>query len=78
LCKTGNQHLRRDLYFPAIVAMHHNPVVNSFSERLSERGKHKMAVVGAAMRKLLAIALGVLKSETPFDPRYTERNLVLN
>jgi hypothetical protein len=35
-------------------------------------------VVGAAMRKLLAIALGVLKSETPFDPHYNERNLVLN
>jgi transposase len=78
LCKTGNEHLRRDLYFPAIVAMRYNPVVNSFSKRLSERGKHKMAVVGAAMRKLLAIALGVLKSETPFDPHYNERNLVLN
>lgn len=70
LCKTGNEHLRRSLYFPAIVAMRHNPIIQAFCERLLQRGKHKMAVVGAAMRKLLAIALGVLKSNAPFDARY--------
>ncbi len=32
------------------------------------KGKAKMAVLGAAMRKLLHIVLGVLKSGKPFDP----------
>ena len=76
LCKTGNRHLRHYLYFPAISAMHHNPIVMTFCNRLLERGKHKMAVVGAAMRKLLVIALGVLKSGKPFDPNYLNRNQV--
>lgn len=74
LCKTGNQHLRRDLFFPAMVAMRYNPLVAAFCRRLRERGKHKMAVVGAAMRKLLAIALGVLKSNRPFDPHILQRS----
>jgi transposase len=76
LCKMGNEHLRHYLYFPAISAMRHNPLVATFCDRLLERGKHKMVVVGAAMRKLLAIALGVLKSGQPFDPNYLQRNQV--
>jgi len=76
LSKAGNQHLRHYLYFPAITAMKHNPIVTVFCHRLLARGKHKMAVVGAAMRKLLAIALGVLKSGKPFDPNYLNRTRV--
>ncbi|MCS3685225.1 transposase, partial [Salinibacter ruber] len=37
-------------------------------ERLKKRGKKKMVVIGAAMRKLLHICYGVLKSDRPFDP----------
>ncbi|HEX6184105.1 MAG TPA: IS110 family transposase, partial [Pyrinomonadaceae bacterium] len=33
------------------------------------RGKCPMQVIGAAMRKLLHIAYGVLKSGRPFDPK---------
>jgi len=68
LSKTGAPRLRKALYFPAIVAMHHNPHVRALSERLKERGKCPMQVIGAAMRKLIHIAYGVLKSGRPFDP----------
>ncbi|NPV42227.1 MAG: IS110 family transposase, partial [Anaerolineae bacterium] len=30
----------------------------------------KMAVVGAAMRKLLVLAYGVIKTDMPFDPNF--------
>jgi transposase len=40
------------------------------SQRLRERGKCPMLIIGAAMRKLLHIAYGVLKSGKPFDPDY--------
>jgi len=40
------------------------------SERLSAGGKSKMLIVGAAMRKLLHLAFGVLKSGKPFDPAF--------
>jgi transposase len=70
MCKMGTARLRKALYFPAIVATYHNPVIKAFSERLKQRGKCPMVIVGAAMRKLIHIAYGVLKSGKPFDPQY--------
>jgi len=70
LCKVGTARLRKALYFPAIVATRHNPVIRAVSQRLSERGKCPMLIIGAAMRKLIHIAYGVLKSGKPFDPDY--------
>ena len=70
LCKVGTARMRKALYFPAIVATHHNPVIKALSVRLRERGKCPMVIIGAAMRKLIHIAFGVLKSGKPFDPDY--------
>lgn len=67
LSKIGNASLRRALFFPAIVAKQHNPVLQAFCGRLAERGLAPKAIVGAAMRKLLQIAYGVLASGRPFD-----------
>ncbi|MCA1849673.1 MAG: transposase [Acidobacteria bacterium] len=68
LSKVGAPRLRKALYFPAIVATRHNPYVREMSKRLKERGKCPMQVIGAAMRKLVHIVYGVLKSGRPFDP----------
>jgi transposase len=70
LSKVGDAALRKALYFPAIVAKNHNPVVHAFCERLAQKGKCTMSLIGAAMRKLLCLAYGVLKSGKPFDPTY--------
>ena len=70
LSKTGNARVRKALFLPAMVAKQHNPVVRSFCERLAEHGKNKMQLVGAAMRKLIHIAFGVLKSGKVFNPDY--------
>lgn len=70
LCKVGTARLRKALYFPAIVATQHNPIIKAMSERLRERGKCRMVIIGAAMRKLIHLAYGVLKSGKPFDPSY--------
>jgi len=61
LSKTGAPRLRKALYFPAIVAIKHNPQIRALGERLKERGKCPMQIIGAAMRKLVHIAYGVLK-----------------
>ena len=47
--------------------MRHNEAVRNLSERLLRKGKKKMVVLGAAMRKLLHICYGVLHSGRPFD-----------
>lgn len=70
LSKTGNARVRKALFFPAIVAKRHNPIVRAFCERLSRNGKNKMQVIGAAMRKLIHIVFGVLKSGKYFDPSH--------
>lgn len=74
LSKVGNPALRAALYFPAIVAKQHNPVIRAFCERLSRRGLAPKAVIGAAMRKLLHLAYGVLKSGRAFDPAVALRH----
>jgi len=68
LSKRGSSRLRRALYFPAMTALRFNPLIRALRDRLKERGKAKMAILGAAMRKLLHIVFGVLKSGKPFDP----------
>jgi len=70
LSKTGNARVRKALFMPAMVAKRHNPVVRSFCQRLARHGKNKMQLLGAAMRKLLHIAFGVLKSGKFFDPNH--------
>jgi transposase len=70
LSKTGNARVRKALFFPALVAKRYNPIVRAFCQRLTSTGKNKMEVVGAAMRKLIHIAFGVLKSGKQFDPDY--------
>ena len=67
---TGNVRLRKALYMPAVVAMRCNPLPKAMSERLLGRGKVKMQVIGALMRKLVHLAFGILKSQKPFDPNY--------
>jgi len=68
MSKVGNGRLRRAMYFPAMTALRFNSAVKAFGDRLKERGKETMVVIGAAMRKLLHICYGVLKSGRPFDP----------
>ena len=70
LSKTGNARVRKALFLPALVAKRYNPVVRNFCQRLAGYGKNKMQLVGAAMRKLIHIAFGVLKSGKVFDPEH--------
>lgn len=71
LSKVGNARLRKALYLPAVAAMKYNPPLRAFAGRLLARGKPKMAVVGAVMRKLLHQAHGVLKHQQPFNPNWS-------
>jgi transposase len=69
LSKIGNSRLRQALYFPAITALLRcSRFFQQWSDGLRQRGKSKMAVIGAVMRKLIHVAYGVLKSGRPFDP----------
>jgi len=68
--KIGPGCLRKALYFPALTALRWNPTVHQLYARLPAAGQPKMVIVGAAMRKLIHLALGVLKSGRTYDPTY--------
>jgi transposase len=73
ISKQGASQLRRILFFPAMVAKRYNPLIRVFAKRLAERGKAKMAIVCACMRKLLHLVFGLLKTGLPFDPDYAPK-----
>ena len=70
ISKQGRTELRRCLYMPAVVASEHNPIVMDLKRRMLASGHVMMEVIVAAMKKLLHLVYGVLKSGKPFDPDY--------
>lgn len=68
LSKIGPPRLRKALYFPAVTALRWNPTVRAVRARLHAAGKPPMVIVGAAMRKLIHLAFGVLKSGRAYEP----------
>jgi transposase len=73
LSKIGNARLRKGLYFPAITALRCSDYFQRWAKGLRERGKCKMSVICAAMRKLIHLVYGVLKTGQPFDPEWAKR-----
>jgi transposase len=69
ISKIGNATLRSSLYMPALSAMRFNPAVAALVARLKNAGRLKpKQIVVAAMRKLLVLCFGVLKTGKRFDP----------
>lgn len=69
LSKAGAPSIRRKLYMAAVVSTRCNPDVSKQFARLKARGKPTLSALGAAMRKLVHIAFGVLKSQSEYRPQ---------
>ncbi len=72
LSKAGPARIRAVLYMAAVVATRHNPHVKAIYDRLLARGKSKMSALGAAMRKLVHLCFGVLKTRKPYQHNYAK------
>lgn len=72
LSKAGPARIRAVLYMAAVVAKRCNPHVKAIYERLLARGKSKMSALGAAMRKLVHLCFGVLKTRQPYRHDYAK------
>lgn len=68
LSRKGNVYLRQALYMPALVAKRHNPLLRSFAARLAHNGKRPGAILGAVSHKLLRLIVGLLRSNSDFNP----------
>jgi transposase len=72
LSKAGPKRMRAALYMPAVSALQWNPHVRALKERLAAKGKSPMAIVGAAMRKLVHLCFGVLKTRKKYSPEHVQ------
>ena len=71
LCKQGRGGLRTLLFMPAVSLMSSKRgVLRVFADRLLKAGKAAKCVVGALMRKLMALVFAILRSGAPFDPNF--------
>lgn len=71
ISKIGNPEIRRGLYFPAMVAMQHNPQLRAFAERLKAKNKPGKVIICAVMRKLLVLASALIRKNEFYDPHYS-------
>lgn len=67
LSKAGDSKIRSSLFMPSVVALQYNPHIKALYQRLREKGKPKMLIVSAAMRKLVHLCYGVLKHQTAYQ-----------
>ena len=70
LVKWGSSHIRAAFFMPALKAHTWNPIIAALRQRLLARGKSKMTVAVAVMRKIVHLCYGVLKTRKPFDPNH--------
>jgi transposase len=67
MSKKGHSWFRRAIYMPAVTIMVRTDWGKAFSARLFAAGKPKKLILGAIMRKMVAIAYAILKSGKPFN-----------
>ncbi len=66
LSRQGNRTLRKCMYMAAIASIRQANTFQTFYFTLLEKGNTKMAALGAVMHKLIRVAYGVVKNQTPF------------
>lgn len=64
----GRAGVRSALYMAALVAVHHNPVLAEFYQRLLRAGKVKKVALIACVHKLLTILNAMVKGRTCWSP----------
>jgi transposase len=67
ISKQGNWRIRRALYLAALTACRHNPTLEPYYRKKCKQGLEPKQALVAVMRKLIHIAHGVLKHQTPFQ-----------
>lgn len=74
LSKIGNARLRKALYWPAITVWRDRGIFPEFCEAMEKRGKPKMVIIGALMRKLLSMAWVILKTGRAWNANWNSCN----
>lgn len=73
ISRMGNSDMRKILFLPALGCIKNENYFTPFYLRLLDNGKPKKLAVVAVMRKMLLTAMGVLRSQEPFDPNWANK-----
>lgn len=74
MSKQGRKSPRKILFTVALVAIEKNPLIKALYEYHLKQGRKKMNAIGICMHKILRIIYGMLKNNTPFDPKIDRAN----
>jgi len=74
MSKQGRKSPRKILFTVALAAIEKNPVIKALYEYHLKQGRKKMNAIGICMHKILRIIYGMLKNNTPFDPKIDRAN----
>jgi transposase len=72
ISKAGPPHMRAILYMASVSAIRFNPHIKALYLRLLERGKSKRSALCAAMKKLVQLCFGVLKTRQSYQENYAQ------
>jgi transposase len=78
ISKCGNIHIRKALYFPAIVAVQYCPELKNTFNRVFEKCFIKMKAYTAIQRKLLVLIYAIYKSGQSFQPNFTSSKIPIH
>jgi transposase len=71
----GRATVRSALYMSVLTGIRHNPTLRAFYKRLRQAGKKTKVAMTACMRKLLTILNAILRTQTPWNNKYSEKSL---
>ena len=76
MSRRSSGRLRQILYLDSFIGVNKIPVLQEFHQRLLEKGKKKMTVRCACMRKMLLILRSIVVHQTPYRQDYSKKVII--
>ena len=73
MSRRSSGRLRQILYLDSLIGVKNIPVLQEFHQRLLEKGKKKMTVRCACMRKMLLILRSIVVHQMPYRPDFPKK-----
>lgn len=74
MSKKGRSAVRAILFMCSLSAIRCNPHLSTLYHRFRSKGMNHYQAMGVVMHKLLRIVYGILKTQTPYDPKIDQAN----
>ena len=68
MSKRGSPYLRRAIWLASTVAVHRDPMFQTYYEKKISEGLHYINVIGHVSRKMTAVIFAVLRDGQPYQP----------